>query len=596
MTRRPRAASVEVLQNHLLAAAEEMGIVLIRAAYSPNIKERRDSSTAILDADGQVVAQAAHIPMHLSSMMALAEALFRAYPRTALGPGDMFVANDPYTAAGSHLNDLAVIAPVFVRGRLVAFVANAAHHADVGGRVPGSESGDSRSIFQDGLRLPGARIMRRGRVDDGLLRTILLNSRTPDERVGDLRAQFAANRAGAARVVELAASYGVERLLSGMQAMLDYTERRLREGLGTLPRGTWRAEAETDDDGVGGRGVTIRLALTVGERVAVGGEAVRRTSRPNDAVTLDFTGTDPQMAGAKNVPVVSLLATIYYAIKSVVDPDIPANAGYYRAIRVIAPEGSVLNPRPPAAVAARFTTCQKVADVVLSALAAAAPARAVARSHGGTLAIYSGTDPRGGHFFVDYEVYAGGGGARSTKDGWDAMANHTTNTSNLPIESLEREYPILVERYELAADSAGPGQYRGGLGATRVVRGLDTTITVGGWGCDQQLPPRGLAGGADGVPGAFTFDADGGARVVRSTVAGIALDAGARLTVSTAGGGGFGDALARDPNRVLADVREGTVTVEHARDAYGVVIRNDAIDEPATDTLRGQRRRETSHG
>lgn len=554
--RSARAASPEVLQNHLLAAAEEMGIVLVRAAYSPNIKERRDSSTAILDAGGQVVAQAAHIPMHLSSMMALAEALFRAYPKTALGPGDMFVANDPYTAAGSHLNDLAVIAPVFVRGRLVAFVANAAHHADVGGRVPGSESGDSRSIFQDGLRLPVARIMRRGRVEDGLLRTILLNSRTPDERVGDLRAQFAANRAGAARVVELASAYGVERLVSGMEAMLDYTERRLREGLAALPRGTWRAEAETDDDGVGGRGVTIRLALTVGDR----------------DITLDFTGTDAQMAGAKNVPVVSLLATIYYAIKSVVDPDIPANAGYYRAIRVIAPEGSVLNPRPPAAVAARFTTCQKVADVVLSALSAAAPARAVARSHGGTLAIYSGTDPRGGHFFVDYEVYAGGGGARSTKDGWDAMANHTTNTSNLPIESLEREYPILVERYELAADSAGPGQYRGGLGATRVVRGLDTTITVGGWGCDQQLPPRGLAGGADGVPGAFTFESGAGPRVVRSTVAGVALDAGARLTVSTAGGGGYGNPLERDRALVLADLREGKITPEHARDVYGLDI------------------------
>lgn len=577
-TRRVRALSVgkppsEVLQNHLLAAAEEMGVVLVRAAYSPNIKERRDSSTAILDADGQVVAQAAHIPMHLSSMMALAEALFRAYPRTALGPGDMFVGNDPYTAAGSHLNDLAVIAPVFVRRRLVAFVANAAHHADVGGRVPGSESGDSRSIFQDGLRLPVARIMRRGRLEDGLLRTILLNSRTPDERVGDLRAQFAANRAGAARVVELAAAYGVDRLVSGMQTMLDYTERRIRTGLAALPRGTWRAEGETDDDGVGGRGVTIRLALTVGD-VAGGGEAGRRPNRHVDGpdVTLDFTGTDAQMAGAKNVPVVSLLATIYYAIKSVVDPDLPANAGYYRAIRVIAPEGSVLNPRPPAAVAARFTTCQKVADVVLSALSDAAPARAVARSHGGTLAIYSGTDPRGGHFFVDYEVYAGGGGARSTKDGWDAMANHTTNTSNLPIESLEREYPILVERYELAADSAGPGRYRGGLGATRVVRGLDTAITVGGWGCDQHLPPRGLAGGTDGVPGAFTFESGAGPRVVRSTVAGVALDAGARLTVSTAGGGGYGNPLERDRALVLADLREGKITPEHARDVYGLDI------------------------
>jgi N-methylhydantoinase B len=563
MKRGRRTPEIEVLQNHLLAAAEEMGIVLIRAAYSPNIKERRDSSTAILDADGHVVAQAAHIPMHLSSMMALAEALFRVYPRETLRPGDMFIGNDPYTAAGSHLNDLAVIAPVFAGRKLIAFVANTAHHADVGGRVPGSESGDSRTIYQDGLRLPMARLARRGEIDDGLFRTILINSRTPDERIGDLRAQMAANRAGAARVTELARTYGIDTLVASMRGMLAYTERRIREGLRQLPRGTWHAEGETDDDGAGGRGVTIRLALTVGD----------------GDLTLDFSGTGAQMAGAKNTPVVSLLATIYYAVKAVVDPDIPANAGYYRAIRVIAPEGSVLNPRPPAAVAARFTTCQKVADVVLTALAGAAPDRAVARGHGGSLAIYSGNDPRhtSGRseapvFFVDYEVYAGGGGARGTKDGWDAMANHTTNTSNLPIESLEREYPILVERYELTPDSAGPGRFRGGLGATRVVRGVDTSVTVGGWGCDQQLPPAGLAGGDAGQPGAFTFETGDGPRVVRSTVGGVTLAPGARLTVTTAGGGGYGNPRERDRALVLADLREGKITPEHARDVYGLDI------------------------
>ena len=563
MKRGRRTPEIEVLQNHLLAAAEEMGIVLIRAAYSPNIKERRDSSTAILDADGHVVAQAAHIPMHLSSMMALAEALFRVYPRETLRPGDMFIGNDPYTAAGSHLNDLAVIAPVFVGRQLIAFVANTAHHADVGGRVPGSESGDSRTIYQDGLRLPMARLARRGEIDDGLFRTILINSRTPDERIGDLRAQMAAKRAGAARVTELARTYGIDTLVASMRGMLAYTERRIREGLRQLPRGTWHAEGETDDDGAGGRGVTIKLALTVGD----------------GDLTLDFTGTGAQMAGAKNTPVVSLLATIYYAVKAVVDPDIPANAGYYRAIHVIAPEGSVLNPRPPAAVAARFTTCQKVADIVLTALAGAAPDRAVARGHGGSLAIYSGNDPRHSAgrseapaFFVDYEVYAGGGGARGTKDGWDAMANHTTNTSNLPIESLEREYPILVERYELTPDSAGPGRFRGGLGATRVVRGIDTAVTVGGWGCDQQLPPAGLAGGDAGQPGAFTFETGDGPRVVRSTVGGVTLAPGARLTVTTAGGGGYGNPRERDRALILADLREGKITPEHARDVYGLDI------------------------
>jgi N-methylhydantoinase B len=603
---------VEVLQNHLLAAAEEMGLVLVRTAYSPNIKERRDSSTAILDPDGAVVAQAAHIPIHLSSMMALAEVLFVHYPRETLRPGDMFVANDPYVAAGSHLNDVAVIAPVFVDGRLTAFVANAAHHADVGGLVPGSESGDSRSIWEDGLRLPVARLVHRGRFDDGLFRTILLNSRTPEERVGDLRAQVGANRAGARRIEELAASYGRDTVLAGMRAMLDYTERRLRQGIGRLARGTYHAEGATDDNGLVPEPAAIRLALTVGD----------------GNITLDFTGTDAQVPGAKNVPRVSLLATAYYAVKAVVDPDIPANSGYYRAIHVHAPRGSLLDPVPPAAVAARFTTCQTVADVILRALAAAAPERAVAGSHGGTLAIYSGTDPRTGRFFVDYEVYAGGSGARATGDGMDAVANHTTNTSNLPIESLEREYPLLVERYELRTDSAGPGRFRGGLGAVRVVRSLaprpalrgpalesalrptddeptsratgsaeraveGIELSLGGWGCDQQAPPRGASGGSDGEPGAFDVESSPGAvpTTLRSTVSGRRIGPGGRVIVTTAGGGGFGDPLARDPERVLEDVAEGTMTAARAERAYGVVVRDGAVDLGATEALRATRRR-----
>ncbi|MFQ5829126.1 MAG: hydantoinase B/oxoprolinase family protein [Candidatus Methylomirabilia bacterium] len=572
--------TVEVVQNQLLTAAEEMGITLVRTAYSPNIKERRDSSAAILDPDGSVIAQAAHIPMHLSSMMELAHELFRQCPRESLRPGDMFIANDPYVGAGSHLNDLAVISPVFVKGRLVAFVANAAHHADVGGRVPGSESGDSRSIFQDGLRIPIARIMHRGRLDDGLFRTILLNTRTPEERVGDLRAQFAANRAGARRIEEIARQYGHEALIAGMGAVLDYTERRIREGIGSLPAGVYTAAGYTDDNGLEPTSVEIRLAVHVRD-----GEML-----------LDFAGTDPQVAGAKNVPVVSLLATVYYVVKAVIDPDIPSNAGFHRAITVKAPRGSVLNPLPPAAVAARFTTCQKVADVMLTALAAAVPERVVAHCHGGTLAIYSGIDPRTGGFFVDYEVYAGGSGARFEKDGADGLANHTTNTSNLPIECLEQEFSLLVERYELLPDSGGPGRFRGGLGVIREVRGLDQELTVGGWGCDHRLPPAGLQGGSDGVPGRFEFHSPGSSvpHVVKSTVAGARLPAGGRLRITTSGGGGFGNPLDREPEHVLQDVLEGKITSEHARSAYGVVIEDQDVDRRATETLR-QHLREESH-
>ena len=309
-------------------------------------------------------------------------------------------------------------------------------------------------------------------------------------------------------------------------------------------------------------------------------------------MTLDFTGTDGQVPGAKNVPPVSLLATVYYVLKAVIDPDIPPNGGYYRAIEVVAPPGTVLNPLPPAAVAARFTTCQTVADVVLSALAHAVPERVVAHCHGGTLAIYSGTDPRRGEFFVDYEVYAGGSGARTTKDGIDGIANHTTNTSNLPIEALESEFPILVERYGFVADSGGPGQFRGGLAVVREVRGLHGDLVVGGWGCNQREAPRGLGGGGDGVPGAFEIaDANGAIReTARSTVPGLQLRAGDTLRVRTSGGGGVGDPLDRDPALVLHDVRLGKVAPAHADAAYGVVVRDGEVDGEATRRLREERR------
>jgi N-methylhydantoinase B len=567
--------TVEVLQKLLLAAAEEMGIALIRAAYSPNIKERRDASCAVFDAEGRVIAQAAHIPMHLSSMVDLPRVLVAAYPRRSWRPGDMFIANDPYVGAGSHLNDLAIIAPVFADGAVIGFVANTAHHADVGGRVPGSESGDSTSIFQDGLRLPVARLVARGRIDDGLFRTILLNSRTPHERIGDLRAQIAANRAGSDRLREIGRQYGVDVLQRSMTEILDATERRLRDGIARLPDGCYEAAGFCDDDGREARPVRIRVAV----RIA------------GDRVTLDFTGTEAQVPGAKNVPTVSLLATVYYVLKAVIDPDIPPNGGYYRAIEVVAPLGTVLNPLPPAAVAARFTTCQTVADVVLSALAQAVPERVVAHCHGGTLAIYSGTDPRG-EFFVDYEVYTGGSGARAAKDGIDGIANHTTNTSNLPIETLEAEFPILVERYGFLPDSGGPGLFRGGLAVVREVRGLHGDLVVGGWGCNQREAPRGLGGGGDGVPGAFEIVGSDGAirETARSTVPGLQLKAGETLRVRTSGGGGCGDPLDRHPALVLRDVRLGKVSPAHADSAYGVVVRDGKVDGEATRRLRAERR------
>jgi N-methylhydantoinase B len=381
-----------------------------------------------------------------------------------------------------------------------------------------------------------------------------------------------ANRAGSDRLREIAFNTAPQ-LARGMAEILDATERRLRDGIARMPDGCYEAEGFCDDDGLEARPVRIRVAVRIaGERV-----------------TLDFTGSEAQVPGAKNVPPVSLLATVYYVLKAVIDPDIPPNGGYYRAIEVVAPEGTVLNPRPPAAVAARHDVsirrrrAQRLCAVVPSA-----------SSRTATAARWRSTRhrPRRGEFFVDYEVYAGGSGARATKDGIDGIANHTTNTSNLPIEALESEFPILVERYAFVPDTGGAGRYRGGLSVVREVRGLHGDLTVGGWGCNQREAPRGLGGGGAGVPGAFEIaGADGVVReTARSTVPGLLLRAGEALRVRTSGGGGSGDPLDRDPGLVLSDVRLDKITTAHAEAAYGVVLRSGEIDVEATRRLRADRR------
>jgi len=531
----------EVIARNLLATAEEMAAALMRTAFSPNIKERADCSTAIFDASGQVIALAQRVPIHLGSMVGAVDEIRVRFPAEEIGAGDMFAANDPYNGGGSHLPDINVIAPVFLDGVLVAFVANIAHHADVGGMVPGSEAAVCKTIYQEGLRIPPVKIVRAGVPDRDLMELVLLNSRTPLERSGDLKAQFAANVVGTRAVTALMRRYGVEQTQQSIAAYLDFTERRFRAAISRLPRGCYRSEDRLDGDREGSF-APIRLALTVSD----------------GALELDFSGSAPQVQSARNIPYRALLATIYTVAKSLLDPDVPANAGYYRTISVRTDPGTVVGPVPPAAVGARSISCGVLGDVIAAALSQAMPERALAASGPHHLMVLSGTDPRSGTYFVNYETVAGGMGARPYRDGVDAVRVHASGASNLPVEALEHAYPFRIERYALRDGSGGAGTYRGGMGVVRDYRILADDVSVSLSSERQHAAAAGSHGGEPGHVGEFVFNpGSADERKLPSAAGEVALPRGSVLRVATPGGGGYGDPSARAGESVERDLREG---------------------------------------
>ncbi|MEW5719656.1 MAG: hydantoinase B/oxoprolinase family protein, partial [Chloroflexota bacterium] len=459
--------TLEVLSNRLLAVTEEISVALIRTSYSTNIKERRDCSTCVFDAAGRMIAQAEQIPMHLGSLLGVVQAVLKKYPADQLTPGDMFVTNDPYSGGGTHLPDITMVAPVFVESTLIGFVANIAHHADMGGKVPGSSSGDATSIFQEGLRIPLVRICRNDELLHDVVEFVMLNSRTPEEREGDLGAQVAANRVGIRRLIQVVEHYGIERYNQAVSALLDHAEAMMRASIRTLPSGVYSFTDYMDDDGVN-LGVPVPISI----KVTIDG----------DHAEVDFTGSSAQVAGPINVTLNGAWATVFYCFKALVGPTIPSNHGIYRPLRLIAPEASVVNCRPPAPVGGRVDTCQRIADTFFGAMASAAPSRVIAASNSSvTTATFSGVHPETGQFYVYLETIAGGQGAHAAGDGLSGVQVHMTNTSNLPIEALEREYPLLVERYALRTDSGGAGKYRGGLGIQRDIRALHDGVTFSGF-------------------------------------------------------------------------------------------------------------------
>ncbi len=521
------AVTLAVLQHRLAAIAEEMGVCLGRTGFSPNIKERHDYSCAVFDARGRLVAQAAHIPVHLGSTpLSVAAALAAFDP----APGDVIMLNDPY-AGGTHLPDVTMVEPVHDDGgALLGFVANRAHHADIGGMTPGSMP-LAREVYQEGLRLPPVRLARRGVVERDVLTLFLANTRVPEEREGDLTAQRAALALGVRRLRDLAGLLGRPALHQGMAGLQRYTARLMAATLRALPRGRYVARDVLDDDGLGTRRIPIRVAITIADGRAI----------------VDFTGSAPQVAGSVNANYAITLSAVFYVFMTLAREAIPANDGLLRRIRLVAPVGSIVNAEFPAAVAGgNVETSQRIVDVLYRALARAAPERIPAASCGSmnNVAI-GGRDAVRGRAFSYYETVAGGAGAGPRSAGSSAVHTHMTNTLNTPVEVLEAYYPLRVERYAIRRRSGGAGRHRGGDGIIRELRFLgDAQLTL--LTERRTVAPFGLHGGGGGRPGRNAL-VRGGRR--RTLPAKINLDvrAGDVLRLETPGGGGFGVVRRRTP-------------------------------------------------
>ena len=533
--------TLEVLRHALAAVSEEMNANLIRSAYSPNIKERRDCSCAVFNRDGRMIAQAESIPVHLGAMpFSVAAAISKT---DTFYPGDVIVLNDPY-CGGAHLPDITFIAPVFVDGDLFAFVASRAHHADVGGKEPGSVAGDTTEIYQEGLRIPPVRLWREGHLDQDMTDLILLNVRTPGERLGDLRAQHAACETGIARVQALANRFGSDLLENGMKAVMDYSERRMREQISELPDGMVIYEDHLDGDGITGNPIPIRASVTIDQ----------------ETIRVDFTGTSPSVAGPVNAVYAVTASATYFTIRALTDPDIPPNAGCYRPIEIVAPQGSVVNADPPSpVVGGNLETSQRIVDVILGAFSKLCPERVIAACQGTMNNItIGGIDPRTGKPYALYETIGGGFGARPSRDGVDGVHSHMTNTLNTPVEALENAYPLRVERYELIQGSGGAGRYRGGLGIRRDITILDHAARVSLLTERRVSRPYGLNGGEPGAAGENVLIRDDEETPLPEKGT-VTVRPGETVSLRTPGGGGYGASSERDLQAAERDRREGRI-------------------------------------
>jgi N-methylhydantoinase B len=535
MTHNP--VKIEIYKHLFAAVAEEMGVVLRKSSYSPNIKERRDFSCALFDAQGRMTAQAAHIPVHLGAMPLSVQAAVKHFTNN-LYPGDLIILNDPFHG-GTHLPDITMGSPVFLQSslenratcKLIGFVASRAHHADVGGMTPGSMPLASE-IFQEGIIIPPIKLLVSGKTAQDILDLILANVRTPEERHGDLLAQMAANQRGVDRLVDLVARYGLAEINEATAELLSYTERMTRRLLETIPDGDYRFRDQLDDDGINPEPVPILVKISI----------------RGDQATVDFTGSAPQQVGSVNAVEAITYSAVYYVFRCLLGMDVPNNAGCLAPIKVILPPGSIVNAMPPASVAGgNVETSQRIVDVLLGALAQACPGKIPAASQGtmnnitigGTMPSTRASNKKPpNEQFTYYETIGGGTGARPDLAGISAIHSHMTNTLNTPIEALEFSYPLRVCRYEIRAGSGGEGKFNGGDGIIREIEVLtDCQVTL--LTERRKIAPYGMAGGKPGAVGENIIIRDGKHRSLPSKGK-FDLKAGDVLSIRTPGGGGYG--------------------------------------------------------
>ena len=558
----------EVIRNALVQAIEEMAIALRRSAYSTNIKTRNDYSCAFFNRRLETVAQALGQPNHLSAFEHLVPEAIRRYGAEKLGPNDMLVTNEPYPG-GAHLNDITLIAPLHCDGALLGYVANLAHHVDVGGGAPASV-GAFREVFQEGIIIPPVKLVSSGRIAADVFDLILAQIRSKRETAGDFRAQIAANNSGVRALTVLVGRYGADTVAFYMDELIAYAEHRTRAAVALLPRGTFTAEGSVDNDGFTDRPVRLVTAVTIDD----------------NGILFDFTGAEPQRRAPVNSTYGQTFSACAYVLKSLVGPDVPVNAGFYRFVRITAPPGTIASCTPPAPVVGGWETAARVTDLVFKALAPALPKRVPA----GTKAMichagFGGLDPRTGEYYCFLETIGGGYGGRYNADGPDAVQVHGQNTENAPIEETECNYPVRIVRYELVNDSDGPGRFRGGLGLRRdyLFTNTGTTFTI--LADRDREGPWGLFDGLPGRRAEYVLNPDRDARSLGSKTT-VELQPGDVVSYRTCGGGGYGPPEERDPERVLRDVRERKVSAARARDVYRVAVDTTTWSVDAAETVR----------
>ena len=555
--------TLQVVGNALASIADEMATTIFRTAHSTVVRDGMDFSAAILDARGETVAQAVSVPFHLGSIPAAIERLLHRFG-DRLRPGDVFLMNDPFDG-GIHLQDLFVFKPVHLDGGLVGFTATTAHHGDVGGRLPGSSACDNTEIFQEGIRLPWVKLYDGGEPVEDVFRIVEANVRIPRMTLGDLRAQVAACSVAERELLLLARRHGPERLAELLAELVDHTERVVRHELARWPDGTAEFVDHLDSDGIERRDVPIVARVTVA----------------GDELTADLTGSAPMVRGSLNSTRSFVQACVYQAVRAALEADVPNTSGAFRPIRVLTRPGTVAEVVMPGASSMRGVTGFRVLDAVNGALAQLVPDRVPAAGEGGnTLAVFGAERPEGGRF-VYYELVVGTWGATPEGDGNDGLTNPASLAANIPVEVAEAEFPIVVERYGLVPDSGGAGRFRGGLAVERAWRCLtpDTSLVVRS---DRTAhPPYGLAGGAPGALAATERHRSDGTVEELPGMFSITIGEGDLVVHRTAGGGGYGDPLERDPHAVAADVADGKVSARAARERYGVVLGAGGDVDPA---------------